>query len=345
MRSLRHAAPVVLAICCALAVARPAWAEKTDYIVLVNGDRLTGEVKMLSKGQLKISTDDLGTLYMEWDKVVAISTLGTFDVATSDGQRHVGRFDVPPAGGLALVGYDGSVLTFPFLDVVEAAPIRARFFDRIDGSVDIGASYAKSSGISQTTLDGDATYRRPSFETSVNFSSTLSQSPDTADTARYLLQFGYARFFGTGWRIQPLGILEHNSDLGLELRSTAALVVGKYLTRSNHATVLMSGGLSGGSERPVDEPRTTNVDAIVALTGSIYNYDYPKTNVDFATLIFPALKDPGRVRINASARLRRELLKDLFISFNAYDTYDSRPPTEEANNNDVGFSLSFGWTF
>ena len=117
-------------------------------------------------------------------------------------------------------------------------------------------------------------------------------------------------------------------------------MIGKYLTRSNHATVLMSGGLSGGSERPVDEPRTTNFDAIVALTGSIYNYDYPKTNVDFATLIFPALKDPGRVRINASARLRRELLKDLFISFNVYDTYDSRPPTEEANNNDVGFSLS-----
>ena len=113
MLRLRRAALIVLVLCCALGVARPAWAEKTDYIVLVNGDRLTGEVKMLSKGQLKISTDDLGTLYMEWDKVVAISTLGTFDVATRDGQRYVGRFDVPPAGGLALVGYDGSVSDVP----------------------------------------------------------------------------------------------------------------------------------------------------------------------------------------------------------------------------------------
>ena len=320
MRLPRVASLVVLAILAILAAASPAAAANTDYVVLLNGDRLTCEVKELSRGQLRVKTDDFGTIYIEWDKVVAISTLGQFDVATHDGRRYVGRFDMPPGGGLAVMGGDVLVITLPFLDVVEVAPIRAKFFDRIDGSMDIGASYAKSSGVAQASFDADATYRRPSFETSADFSSTLSQSPDTPDTARYLLQFGYARFRRNGWQVMPFGLFEHNSDLGLQLRSTAALLLGKYLNRSNHGTLLVSGGISAGSERPVDEPRTTNVDAVIGMTSSIYTYDYPKTNVDFSALVFPALKDPGRVRINTNGKIKREVLRDVYVSFTACTT-------------------------
>jgi len=45
--------------------ALPALAAKTDVVVLLNGDRITGEVKELSYGQLKFKTDDMGTLYIE----------------------------------------------------------------------------------------------------------------------------------------------------------------------------------------------------------------------------------------------------------------------------------------
>ena len=37
-------------------------AQKTDSVWIRNGDRITGEVKSLSRGLLKYSTDDLGTV-------------------------------------------------------------------------------------------------------------------------------------------------------------------------------------------------------------------------------------------------------------------------------------------
>ncbi len=42
------------------ALADPAWAAKTDVVTLVNGDRLTCEIKLLSQGRLEVSTDDVG---------------------------------------------------------------------------------------------------------------------------------------------------------------------------------------------------------------------------------------------------------------------------------------------
>src|SRR4029453_17665742 len=43
---------------------------KTDVVTLANGDRITGEVVRVTRGRLEFSTDDVGTLYLEWDKLV-----------------------------------------------------------------------------------------------------------------------------------------------------------------------------------------------------------------------------------------------------------------------------------
>ena len=40
-------------------------AQKTDSVCMRKGDRITGEVKSLSRGLLKYSTDDLGTISIE----------------------------------------------------------------------------------------------------------------------------------------------------------------------------------------------------------------------------------------------------------------------------------------
>src|SRR5678810_964877 len=62
-------------------------AQKTDSVWIKNGDRITGEVKSLSRALLKYSTDDLGTIYIEWDKVVRISSKATFEVQVNTGQK------------------------------------------------------------------------------------------------------------------------------------------------------------------------------------------------------------------------------------------------------------------
>ena len=47
--------------------ARPAAAQRTDVVELRNGDEITGEIKELARGKLKFKTDDMGTIYVEWE--------------------------------------------------------------------------------------------------------------------------------------------------------------------------------------------------------------------------------------------------------------------------------------
>ncbi len=68
----------------------PAAAQKTDVVRLVNGDSITCEIKTLNKGQLTADTDDMGTLHMEWDKVISVASKRIFQVETSGGDRWLG---------------------------------------------------------------------------------------------------------------------------------------------------------------------------------------------------------------------------------------------------------------
>ena len=341
----RNAFRVATVVLLFLRAALPASAARTDFVVLVNGDQITGDVKTLSRGQLQLKTDDVGTIYVEWGKIASISTAGQFDVSTRDGRRLVGRLDAGPGGQVALVDGDGTVLALPILDVVDIAPLGARFFSRIDGSVDLGASYTKSSGVGQASVSAAATYRRPSFETSTKLSTMLTRKPDVPETTQFSLNVGYAKYHANRWQTMPFGLFEHNSELGLDLRATAALLIGRHLLQSNRSTLTLAGGLSTGRELPVGEPARTNVDAVIALSSALFTYDYPKTSVDFSLLVFPAIKDAGRIRVNANGKLKRELFRDIFFAVTAYDAFDSRPPTADAQKNDVGFTVSLGWSF
>lgn len=39
--------------------------EKTDIVILKNGDRVTGEIKNLEAGLLELKTDTMGTVYIQ----------------------------------------------------------------------------------------------------------------------------------------------------------------------------------------------------------------------------------------------------------------------------------------
>jgi uncharacterized protein DUF481 len=326
-------------------LASPAHAQpKTDLLVMRNGDHITGEVVSLRRGLLTFKTDEVGTLSVDWVKVVSLSTLGQFDVALGDGRRYVGRLDAAAGGEIAVITPTTTLELGP-ADIVTLTPIRSSFFQKIDGSLDVGASYAQSSEVAQWSFNQDATYRRPSFSANMLVSLTLTQKPDEDDSVRGLAQFGYTRFRPNQWFVTPFALIESNRDLGFELRATGALAIGRYLHQSNRSLFMLAGGGAVGRETPVDGDTVTNVDALVTAAASVFTYDYPHTSIDVSAQIFPSLNDAGRVRLNTTAKFRRELLRDVYLTVSGYETYDNRPVSENADTNDVGYSLSFGWSF
>src|SRR6201982_3988294 len=70
--------------------------DKTDVMVMTNGDRMTCEVKGLSAGVLYVSFDYIdGTASVNWSKVARLESNQLFVVKTETGEVYTGTLRTP----------------------------------------------------------------------------------------------------------------------------------------------------------------------------------------------------------------------------------------------------------
>ena len=318
---------------------------RTDVVTLANGDRITGEVVRLERGRLEFKTDDAGTLYLEWDKLASVVATRVVEVLTVDGTRYLGSLGRAPDRSIRVVTPEQDV-PLTMLEVTLITPIGRSFWRKLDGSVDAGFSYTRSSGVAQLNLNSDTLYRKPASSTRLTASLSITQTEDEEDRDdRGSLAISYLRYPWQRWFVTGAAQFETNQSLGLDLRSQVAGAVGPRLINSNRAQMTAGAGLVFNDERGVDVEPTQNVEALFVFRTSYYTYDRPKTNLDVSLQYYPSLSNPGRQRMQLDAGVKRELWKDLFLALNLYNTYDSRPPNPTADRNDVGVVASIGWTY
>jgi len=337
-------APPGLLVVALLLPALPAHAAKTDVVVISNGDRFTGEVKSLDRGRLKLKTDNAGDIFIEWDKIRRVVSTAQFDIETASGHHELGSLrGTDQDGKLHVIGVRDS-LAFDLDSVVRITPLKTTFWGKIDGSVDVGASFALANHLSQFNTAASATYRERRYTLGMDANSTLIHQDNVPDTRRGSLGLTYAHIFERRWQGQGAVRFERNDQLGLDLRTSADGVVGRFLLQSNSALLDVGAGLSGNREQRADGSSTYNLEAILTTDYSSFVYDSPKVNVDAYLRLYPSLSTWGRLRLEASAVAKREVVKDLFVGLNGVESYDSRPP-EGATNTDWNVYLSLGWTF
>jgi len=86
-----------LAICLASPLAAR---EKSDVIIMKNGDHVTCEIKGLSANTLYISVDYiLNTLSVDWSKVDHVESKQLFIIKTQDGLVYSGKLATPKSAG------------------------------------------------------------------------------------------------------------------------------------------------------------------------------------------------------------------------------------------------------
>jgi hypothetical protein len=325
-------------------VPSPGLAAKTDVVVLKNGDHLTGEVTELDRGRLTFKTDNMGTLAIEWDKIRSVTATATFDVEDVQGHRYVGSLQPGPTEVELRIGSGEEAPTVALARVIRVRRIGATFWQRLEGSVDVGTSY-NASELFNLDAAGELSTERPGFEVTANASSTISSQPGAEDTRRSTFSLGYERRFPDRWVALVRGQLEQNRELGFDLRSSAAAGGGRYLAQNARNRLLAGLGLSVNREQPVEGESTTNFEALAFISYDRFSYDFP--NVDIAVVLggFTSLTDSGRHRLELDARLKRELVRDFYATLRGYESYDSRPPTEGARRNDYGVTFALGWSF
>ena len=332
------------ALACSMTTAAAAQG-RTDIITLANGDRITGEVVRLDRGILQFKTDDAGTLYLEWDKLVSVITMRLVEVTTTDGNTFLGSLGQSARRSIAVASRDATA-QLSMQDVTEINTIGRSFWRKLDGSFDVGFNYTRSSGIAQLNLNTDTRYRKPRSQTrlTASFTQTEQRDEDERDD-RGAIDASYVRYPWRRWFIAGVGRFETNESLGLELRSQVGAAIGPRLINTNRAELALGAGISFNEEQGVDVESTQNLEALLVFQTSYFTYDRPKTNLDLTLQYYPSLSDPGRERLQLDGAAKREFFKDLFLSVSVFYTLDTRPPNPDADTYDVGVLWSIGWTY
>lgn len=328
-----------------VALATPAVAQKTDVVHLKNGDAITGEIKELSRGKLRYKTDDMGTIYVEWEKIDRLISLSYFQFELDNGNRLYGQIPPPGDSGRLVIVLTDTVRV-SLGRVVGITPIKQTFWSRIDGSLELGFSFAKANENLQLTFFGEVTYTGRKWGGGFSYDAYRQKQESTDEVSRNTGRLTGERFFNGPWDGVVFLQLETNTQLSLDLRTTIA-ATGLYdLVRGTSSRLYVAGGLGFLNESFTGS--TTSSQALQLITGGHYEYfrfHDPEVEITTDVTFSPVVTDLGRFLITANFKGKYEILTDLYIALTFFATYDTDPPDTTAEKADYGTSLSLGWKF
>lgn len=318
---------------------------KTDIISMYNGDRITGEIVSLEGGIIKVKTDFMGTLSIEWPEIASIQSDYHYEVRLSDGERMYGSFhDESRPGQIVLVDIFGKH-EVEWLQVVEIRPIEEKFLDRLDIYLATTFSYTKATSLGQVSFNTDISYENEKSRNSLTGRTDIVQTnDDDSNSSRYDVE----RWVWNEKRSDSFRSIfanyEDNDELGLDRRIGVGAGLGRYWIDTHKTRFTGTMGLQAITERVNEESDNQDVELYLGTTFSSWKFDTPELNVDVSFTVYPSLTDGGRVRTDGNLRIRWELVEDLFWDVTAWLTTDNQA---EADNSTTDYSIStgIGWTF
>lgn len=347
MNSRAAAAGKLIVALLLLNCASVALADKTDVIHLRNGDRLTAEIKRLERGRLKLSTDSMGTIYVEWKDIARLTSKEIYIVELLDGERVQGTLATPGNDGTLVVVDRDEPRQLDMEQVAWIDPLKLDIerIKRWDGSVSAGFDKTKANNDTSISASFDARRRAVAFQLDLGGSLYSRSQDDAEDSIRADFGAVYRRLLEQRWFWAVLGSLERNDEQAIDLRALAGAGYGRFLLQTGRSLWSATGGLAVVNEqRAGAESAETSVEGLLNTEYEFFTYDTPKTSILTSLTVYPSLTEGGRFRTNLDLGVRRELIEDLFLELSFYNTYDSEPPIE-GEKNDYGIVTSLGYTF
>lgn len=344
--SSRHLRALPILVVLALAVVSPLSAQKTDTVTLYNGNRITGEIKELDHAKLKYSTDDMGTIYIEWDKIARLVSRAYFEIELQSGLRFYGNLPHPARDGLLVVALTETAAdTVELARVVRLTPIKSTLWTRLDGNVDIGFSYASANSVFQLNIGFKVKYRGEKWSSNFDYSSYWQSTDSTAATVRNSATLSGQRLLKQKWR--GIGYLsaEQNEELNLDLRLTIGAGGSFQPIQTNSVLLGFGAGPLLTREVFIDTPDPKHsLEFSFGGEFEAFRFDDPELDFIVKLTVIPSITTWGRVRINFDSELRYELINDFYIGFSVFNAFDSQAGDQGAQN-DFNTTISLGYKF
>jgi hypothetical protein len=328
-----------------LLAATPALArDKTDVLVLRNGDVLTGEIKGMSRGKVDFNTDDAGRLSIKWDKILRVTSAYSYEAELTSGERYYGVLSSPADRELA-VGDLPTAYVFRTDQVVELVPMDDTFFGRIRASFDLGFTFAKANSATTVSTSGDVSYRSRELGAELKFDGYFQDDAKNVAVSQYSISLQGDYYFESHWRGFLAAQFYHNDELALILRTTIYAGAGYSAVRNTWTEVWLTAGLAGSREQYTSGDPNYTIDGLLGVQWTAFRYDTPKLDMTTELMLLPGLSDFGRLRGTFTFRIKYEIFKDFNTGLQFTDSFDTRPPDPTASKNDYLTSLTIGWTY
>jgi Protein of unknown function, DUF481 len=325
----------------------------TDVIVMKNGDRFTCEIKGLSAGVLSVKLSYIdGTIGVQWSQVAHLESTRLFLVQTESGTVYTGKISTTGASNDPPIKIEIAEAPSREVEVDQRKIIKLNqtaegFWHRFDGAVSTGLLYSKGNESTQYNVSSQVAYNRERWSSELLFNSSLASNSGSTLTTRNQTDLDTLRLLPwNNWFYAGYASFMQSSVQEINLQTTLAGGVGRYIKNTNRSSIYLLGGLGwqnvGYGQNTVDHGSQNTAVGFVA--GQVRVFKFKKTNLDVSASLLPAITDAGRVHFNANAVYYVKIIQDLSWNFSFYGSWDSRPPSTLPKS-DYGTSSGLSWTF
>ena len=338
---------------CLVLISISASGQKNDTIWIKDGLKIVGEINQMQLNRLNYSTHNIGTLNITWTNVVRVESPRKFIITTSSGREFRGvllSHDVPGEIRLGL-GLDTHSVKVPIRSVVEVAPHSNKLIYRLRGNIDGGFSYTKSSDVLQYNVAAQLTYTSKKYMFGVTYDAiTTLQGDIDKKTSRTDFRLIGIRNLRNLWFFPSEIKLEQNSELGLDLRSSFKFGIGKYLWYKSNGQMSVELFPVINNERysasaDVEEGQLNSFESQVSFSWRTYTYNFPELKWNMSLEYYYNFTIGDRHRIQSNLNASYEVIDDLYLTASIYETFDSKPPSENGQTNDWGTTFGFRYEF
>ena len=236
-----------------------------DLVVLKNGDRMTGEIKGLQRGELRLKADYMAeAVRLDWAMVERLESKSTFRISLVDGQLFTNVMRLLPANSNEtanfIIGPSNRGIRVHHVDVIRITPAEAGFWKALDGSIDFGVSFTSGNDQYQTEFISTTTYRTGDHTFTAGIDTSFSGQTQGSSSKRREFAFDYRKQLTPNWYAGALLNFLTSDHQSLDLRTTAGGLIGRNLKQTDHTRLSVFGGAAATREDysvSTGKPRTT----------------------------------------------------------------------------------------
>jgi putative salt-induced outer membrane protein YdiY len=338
-----------------------------DVVTLKNGDRVTGSVVSSDAKVLKMKTEFLGEVEIQWEAVSSIDSPSKLYVTSGDGQTLVGPVKTD-ADKLEVTTAESGVVEAPLASVAavrnqEAQDAYVAEIDRLRnpkltdfwrGFFDSGL--ALTAGNAETTTFSNAagaTRETQRDKIGLYFTSVYAKAQTVNDETNETLSTTTANAIRGGTRyelninpkVYTFGFLDLEFDefQALDLRNVIGGGLGYHLIKNERTTFDVFGGASYNQE--FFENDITRRSAEIVLGETLSYQVNGRTSLSERFALYPNMSDTGELRMQFDTSLTTDIFRWLGWNLTLSDRFLSNPVPGRQKNDvllTTGIRMIFG---